>query len=167
MRFVVSALIWVALSMSLCASNVVPDPFSPARFTDLYIEKDEKGKVISMQLSGDVIVFKCIVDGKEIDNATVHPSGDDWFQFIQALNRAKVYKWSSNYTYPGQGITWTIDLAMDDRKQVSGGTNDFPKEGAEDQAQGDPNAGPSVPFQIMWQAAMTLAGKDKPPGAPK
>jgi len=80
---------------------------------------------------------------------------------------AKVYKWSPNYTYPGQGITWVIDLAMENRKFTSGGTNEFPKEGAEDQPQADPKAGVSRPFEIAWLAAMALAGKPAPPGAVK
>jgi hypothetical protein len=167
MKLFALALIVAMLGLPLPAGDVVPDPFPPAKFTSLYIEKDEKGKIMSVQLTGDDVVFKCVIDGKEIDSATVHPSGDDWFQFIQALNLAKVYKWSPNYTYPGQGITWVIDLATENRKLTSGGTNEFPKEGAEDQPQADPNAGPSTSFQIVWQAAMALVGKDKPPGAVK
>ena len=167
MRWALSAFAWIIFCAALHAAQIVPDPFAPARITHLYIEKDEKGKIISIQLAGDAIVFKCIVEGKEIDNATVHPSDDDWFQFIQALNNAKVYKWAPNYSYPGQGPSWVIDLAMENRKFTSGGTNEFPKDGAEDQPQGDPQAGPSMPFAVMWHAAMTLAGKDKMPGAAK
>lgn len=167
MRLAFSAFAWVVLCASLHAAEIVPEPFPPARFTSLYIEKDEKGKIISMQLAGDALIFKCIVDGREIDNATVHPSGDDWFQFIQALNNAKVYKWAPNYSYPGQGPSWVIDLTLENRKFTSGGTNEFPKDGAENQPQGDPQAGPSMPFVMMWHAAMALAGKDKMPGTPK
>ena len=145
------------------AADFVPDPFPPAKFTSLYVEKDDQGKVTSIQLSGENIVYKVVDGGKEVASATVTPSGDDWFQFIQALNAAKVYKWVPNYTYPGQGPTWVIDFAMENRKMTSGGTNDYPKEGAEDQPQADPHAGPSLPFQIMWQAALALAGKSPPP----
>jgi len=167
MKAFILVLLLLTLAPSLRAADFAPDPFPPARFTNLYMEKDEKGKVMSIQLSGEDVIFKCLVDGKEIDSAKVHPSGDDWFQFIQALNLAKVYKWSPNYTYPGQGITWIIDLGMENRKLTTGGTNDFPKEGAENQPQADPKAGPSTPFQIAWLAAMALAGKSQPPGAVK
>jgi hypothetical protein len=167
MKSFVLAFILAMLALPLFGADLVTEPFPPERFTNLYIEKDEKGKVMSIQLSGENVIFKCVVDGREIDSVTVHPSGDDWFQFIQALNMAKVYKWAPDYTYPGQGITWVVDLGMEGRKLTTGGTNDFPKEGAEDQPQGDPKAGPSQPFQILWLAAMGLVGKDKPPGAAK
>jgi len=145
--------------LPLHAVNVVTDPFPPAKFTSLYIERDEKGSTTSLQLTGDAVIYRTTFGGAELENITVHPSQDDWFKFIQGLNAAKVYKWAPQYEYPGQGGTWVIDLAMDDRKFTSGGTNEFPKDGAEDQPQADPKAGPSVPFQLFWQAALGLVGK--------
>ena len=64
---------------------------------------------------------------KVLESVTVHPSGDDWFQFIQGLNNAKVYRWAPKYYYPGQGGAWVIDLVMEDRKFSSEGTNEYPK----------------------------------------
>jgi len=157
------ALFIVAFGLPLRAADLVPDPFPPAHFISLYIEKDDKGVITSIQLSGDAIIYKVTFAGKVMESVTAHPTGDDWFQFIQGLNTAKVYRWTTNYAYPGQGPTWIVDFAMENRKLTSGGTNDYPKEGAEDQPQADPKAGPSAPFQLFWQAALALAGKPPPP----
>jgi hypothetical protein len=148
----------------LHGANIVPDPFPPARFTSLYMERDEGHESTVIQLSGDAVTYTKTVGGKVVENATAHPSGDDWFKFIQGLNTAKVYKWAPKYYYPGQGASWVIDVAMENRRLSSSGTNEFPKENAEDQPQADPKAGPSVPFQFLWQAALELAGKK--PAAP-
>ncbi|MCE0483792.1 MAG: hypothetical protein LV479_06095 [Methylacidiphilales bacterium] len=147
------------LNGSVQAANVVADPFPPARFTSLYLERDEGGANIVIQLNGDTVTYTKTVKGQVVETKTVQPAGDDWFQFIQGLNQAKVYKWAPHYEYPGQGVTWVIELAMPDRKFSSDGMNEFPKENAEDQPQADPNAGPSVPFQFFWQAALGLVGK--------
>jgi hypothetical protein len=88
-------------------------------------------------------------------------------KFIQALNAAKVYKWAPKYYYPGQGPAWVIDLVMEDRKFNSEGTNEYPKNGDESQPAADPTAGPSVPFQLFWQAVLGLVGKVPPPPPPK
>jgi hypothetical protein len=162
MKFFALALA-VIVWMPLSAADFVPDPFPPAHFTNLYIEKDDKGVMTSIQLSGDAVVYKVSAGTQVLENITVHPSGDEWFAFIQGLNAAKVYKWGPNYTYPGQGPTWIVDLGFENRKLTSGGTNDYPKDGAEDQPQADPKAGPSVPFQLFWQAALALVGKASPP----
>ncbi len=151
---------------SLQAATVVPQPFPPTRFTSLFIEKYDRGNTISVQLSGDDVIYKLVSGNTVIENVTVHPSGDDWFKFIQSLNDAKVYKWAPNYEYPGQGPTWVVDLAMDGVAFKSGGTNEYPKEGDESQPAADPKAGPSIPFQLFWQAVLVLVGKDKPPGSP-
>ena len=163
MRTLVLALVTVSLWLPIRAADVVPDPFSPARITTLYLEKDEKGTAITIQLAGDAVIYKKSVDGKEVENLTVHPSTDDWFNFVQGLNTAKVYKWSPNYDYPGQGPSWVIDLATEDRTFNSAGRNEYPKDGKEDQPQADPNAGPSAPFLIFWQAALALVGKTPAP----
>ncbi len=158
----ITVIVWFPLR-----ADLVPDPFPPAHFTNLYIEKDEKGVMTSIQLSGDAVIYKVTAGTQILENITVYPSADDWFAFIQGLNAAKVYKWAPNYTYPGQGVTWIVDLSFEDRKLTSGGTNDYPKEGAENQAQADPKAGPSVPFQVFWQAAQVLVGKTVPPTVTK
>ena len=159
MKSLALVLVALILGLPLCAADLVPDPFPPAHFSSLYIEKDDKGMISSIQLSGDSVTYKVIAGNQVLENVTVSPSGDDWFNFIQGLNQAKVYKWVSNYSYPGQGVTWVVDVAFADRKLTSGGTNDYPKEGAEDQPQADPKAGPSVPFRVFWQAALALVGK--------
>ena len=47
----------------------------------------------------------------------MHPTGDDWFAFIQSVNtNAKLYKWAPKYYYPGQGPSWVVDIVMEDRK---------------------------------------------------
>jgi len=160
-------LISVILGLRLHAADFVPDPFPPAHFTSLYIEKDDKGVMTSIQLSGDAVTYRVTAGTQVLENITAHPSGDDWFNFIQGLNNAKAYKWAPNYSYPGQGPTWIVDIALENRKLTSGGTNDYPKEGAEDQPQADPKAGPSVPFRIFWQAALALVGKAPPPTVSK
>jgi hypothetical protein len=141
--------------------------FRRDRFTSLYIEKDENGTSIVIQLVGDAVVYKIMAGGKMVESATLHPSADDWLNFIQGLNNAKVYKWAPKYEYPGQGISWVVDLAMDDRKLTSAGSNDYPREGAEAEPAAAPKAGPSIPFQLFWQAALTLAGKSPPPVSSK
>jgi hypothetical protein len=161
------SLIVLVLWLPLRAAEIVPDPFPPAHFTNLYLEKDDKGTITSVQLSGENVIYKVTAGTQVLENITVHPSGDDWFAFIKGLNAAKVYKWAPDYTYPGQGVTWIIDLGFEDRKLTSGGTNDYPKDGAEDQPQADPKAGPSVPFQVFWQAALALVGKAPPPKVSK
>lgn len=156
-------LVLLAVSVApLHAANVVAEPFPPAKFTALYLEYDKSNGIITVQLSGDTLIYK-ITDraGKVIDQATIQPSGDDWFTFIQALNNAKVYKWAPKYEYPGQGPSWVIDLTMNDRKFYSEGTDDFPKNGDESQPQADPKAGPSIPFLLYWNAVLALCGKDK------
>lgn len=163
------ALAFLALTagLSLRAATVVAEPFPPARFTSLYIERDEKGAVVAIQEAGDSVTYKVTLGNKVLENLTVHPTDDDWFKFIQALNQAKVYRWTSKYYYPGQGPTWVIDLTMDDRKFYSEGTNEYPKNGDETQGQANPASGPSVPFQLFWQAVLGLVGKISPPPPPK
>ena len=104
---------------------------------------------------------------KVLENLTVHPSGDDWFKFIQGLNTAKVYKWAPTYYYPGQGPAWVIDFAMEDRTFKSEGTNEYPKNGDESHPAADPKAGPTIPFDLFWQAVLGLVGKIQPPPPPK
>ncbi len=140
------------------AATVTAEPFPPARFTSLYIERDENGTSTAIQLDGDAVIFKS-ANGKDVQAVTAHPSDDDWLAFIKGLNDAKVYAWAPQYYYPGQGETWVIDLSMDDRKLVSGGTNEYPLAGNESQPQANPKSGPSVPFQVFWQAVLKLAGK--------
>lgn len=145
------------------AQTVVAEPFPPAKISSLYIERDEfRGAAVSVQLKDDTLIYRRVEGGKEVDSAVVHPSDDDWFAFIQALNAAKVYKWAPKYYYPGQGASWVIDLDMADRKFNSSGTNEFPKEGDEAQPQANPRSGPSIPFQLFWQAVLKLAGRTLP-----
>jgi hypothetical protein len=156
----------LALLLFICpnlhAATVVAEPFPPAAFTSLYIERFDKGTSMVIQTSGDAVIYKVTVGNDVRENVIVHPSGDDWFQFIKALNDAKVYKWTSRYYYPGQGETWIIDATMSDRKFTSGGTNDYPLSGDEAKPQANPLSGPSVPFQLFWQAALKLVGKEPP-----
>ena len=163
MKALALVLLSFILLVPLHAANVVPDPFQPALISSLTIEKHDGDTVTTIQMVGDALYYKLIIQGKVTDQATVHPAGDDWFKFIQGLNNAKVYKWLPKYYYPGQGATWYIDLGMENRPFTSAGTNEYPKEGAEDQAQADPKAGPSIPFLIFWQAALELVGKAPPP----
>lgn len=153
----------IILSALLCfplhAATLIADPFPPARFTGLYIEKDDAGTSVSIQLAGDAVIYKVTQGDKVLETATTHPDGDAWFKFIQGLNGAKVYQWAPKYEYPGQGATWVIDLTMEDRKFTSMGTNEYPKDGNEAQPAANPKAGPSLPFQLFWQAALELAGK--------
>jgi hypothetical protein len=153
------ALLTLGLLLPLRAANIVAEPFPPAHFTSLYIEWDENGKSTVIQSAGDAVSYKVTSGNKVLENLTVHPSGDDWFKFIQALNAANVYKWAPKYEYPGQGGTWVIDLVMEDRKFNSEGTNEYPKNGNEAQPAADPKAGPSIPFLLFWQAALGLVGK--------
>ena len=159
---------WLLSSgLPLRAASVVAEPFPPARFTSLYIERDEKGAAVVVQSAGDAVTYKVTLGNKVLESLTVHPSGDDWFKFIQALNDAKVYNWAPKYEYPGQGPTWVIDLVMADRKFNSEGTNEYPKNGDESQPQANPASGPSIPFQLFWQAVLGLVGKVQPPPPPK
>lgn len=150
------------LCLPLHAATIVAEPFPPARFTSLYIERDVKGTATIIQAVGDSVIYKVTQGNTVLENITVHPSGDDWFKFIQGLNDAKVYKWAPKYEYPGQGPTWVIDLTMEDRKFNSEGTNEYPKNGAESQPAADPKAGPSIPFELFWQAVLGLVGKVQP-----
>jgi len=156
------------LVLSMLAANtlhggtIVPEPFPPAAFTGLYLENDERGGTTIIQLSGDALIYKKTDGGsKVLETTTVHPTGDEWFKFIQALNAAKVYKWVDKYYYPGQGPSWVIDITMEGRKFYSEGTNEFPKNGDEAEAAADPKAGPSIPFALYWAAALDLCGKGK------
>lgn len=147
--------------------KIVADPFPPTEFTNLSVEKDDGNTVVIISLNGDAVIYQKLVDGKVVDNATAHPTGEDWFNFVQAINRAKVYKWAATYYYPGQGPSWNVSLGMEGRSFHSEGTNEYPKEQAEDQPQADPKAGPSVPFRVFWQAALTLVGKAEAPAPAK
>ena len=147
----------------VCRADIVAEPFPPARFTSLYIERDIKGAEMTVQMAGDTVIYKVTLGDKILESLTAHPSDDAWFKFIQGLNDAKVYKWAPRYEYPGQGPAWVIDLVMEDRKFNSSGKNDYPKTGDEAQPQADPKAGPSIPFDLFWQAALTLVGKVPPP----
>jgi hypothetical protein len=167
MKAIFLAFLMVIPGLPLHAATVVAEPFPPARFTSLYIERDDKGAAVTVQTVGDTVIYKVTLGNKVLENLTVHPSDDDWFKFIQALNAAKVYNWAPQYYYPGQGPTWVIDLVMEDRKFNSGGTNEYPKNGDEAQPAADPKAGPSVPFQLFWQAVLSLVGKVPPPPPPK
>jgi hypothetical protein len=167
MKILSPALLGLLLVLPLRAATVVAEPFPPARFTSLYIERDDKGAAVVVQSTGDAVTYKVTLGNKVLEDLTVHPSGDDWFKFIQALNDAKVYKWAPQYEYPGQGPTWVIDLTMNDRTFKSGGTNEYPKNGDESQPAADPKAGPSIPFQLFWQAVLGLVGKVQPPPPPK
>jgi hypothetical protein len=157
------ALVAILLCPPLHAATILAEPFPPAAFTSLYIERDDKGAAVSVQLAGDAVTYKVTLGNKVLESLTVHPSSDDWFKFIQSLNAAKVYKWAPKYYYPGQGPTWVIDFAMDDRTFSSGGTNEYPLNGDEAQPQASPGTGPSIPFQLFWQAVLTLVGKVPPP----
>jgi len=165
-RAVVFTLLAVLFALPMHAQNVVAEPFPPAKFSSLYIERDDnKGGAISIQLQGDSLIYQTTQGGKVVENVTVHPSGDDWFTFIQAINtNAKLYKWAPKYYYPGQGPSWVVDFVMADRKFNSEGTNEYPKEGDESNPQANPSSGPSVPFQLFWQAVLALAGKAPPAG---
>ena len=156
-----SFLIFAALlALPLRAADVVAEPFPPAKLANLYIQRGElNGNTVSLQMQGDDLIYKSTQGKKVVETQTIHPTGDDWFKFIQALNAAKVYKWSPKYYYPGQGGTWVISFDLPDRSFSSEGTNDFPKEGEEAQGQANPSSGPSVPFQLFWQAVLTLVGK--------
>jgi len=144
----------------LHAQNIVAEPFPPAAFTSLYLENDERSGTTIVQLSGDALIYKRTDGGsKVLETKTVHPTSDDWFKFIQALNAAKVYKWTPKYEYPGQGPSWVIDFGMENRKFYSEGTNEYPKNGDEAQPAGDPKTGPSIPFQLYWVAVLELVGK--------
>ena len=154
----------LVLALSLRASPTPrAEPFPPARFASLYIERYDKSISTSVRLDGDALIYKVTAGKIIVDQAVIHPSADDWFQFIKGLNDAKVYQWAPKYYYPGQGETWIIDLAMDDRKFLSSGTNEFPLAGNEAQPQANPASGPSVPFQLYWQAVLKLVGKTPPP----
>jgi hypothetical protein len=157
------ALLALLLVQPLRAATVVAEPFPPARFTSLYIEWDVKRRATTIQLVNDTLVYKVMQGDKVLETSTVRPSSDTWFKFIQDLNNAKVYNWAEKYYYPGQGDSWVIDATMNDRKFLSGGTNEYPKSGDEAQPQANPASGPSVPFQLFWQAALQLAGKWVPP----
>jgi hypothetical protein len=143
------------------AQNVVAEPFPPAKISSLYIGSDDnKGGTISIQLQGEALIYQTTQKGKVVENTIVHPTGDDWFTFIQSVNtNAKLYKWAPKYYYPGQGPSWVVDIVMEDRKFNSAGTNEFPLQGNEANPQANPKSGPSVAFQLFWQAALTLAGK--------
>ncbi len=155
----------LAASPLRAAPTVRVEPFPPAAFASLYLENDERSGTTTVQLSGDALIYKRTDGGsKVLETKTVHPTGEDWFKFIQALNAAKVYKWVPKYEYPGQGPSWIIDIGMENRKFYSEGTNEYPKNGDEAQPAGDPKAGPSIPFQLYWAAVMELAGKG-PAGA--
>jgi hypothetical protein len=160
-------LLAVILYLPIHAADIVAQPFPPAKFTSLYLEKDEKGTSTIIEATGDSVIYKVTQGGKVIENLTVQPDGDAWFQFVQGLNQAKVYKWADKYWFPGQGTTWVIDLVMEDRKFSSEGANEFPKDGDETQPQANSASGPSVPFQLFWQAALKLVGKGAPQAAPK
>jgi hypothetical protein len=162
-RILLAALL---LCRPLHAATVLAEPFPPAAFTSLYIERDEQGAATSVQLAGDAVIYKVTLNHKVLENLTLHPSSDDWFKFIQGLNASKVYKWAPKYEYPGQGPTWVIDLAMADRVFTSSGTNEYPLNGDEAQPQASPASGPSVPFQLFWQSVLTLVGKVPPPPPP-
>ncbi len=154
------ALLSLAGVLPVSAQNVVAEPFPPAKFTSLYIERDDKDETVSIQMQGDALIYKRTVAGKEVENVIAHPSDDDWFAFIQSINNnARLYKWAPKYYYPGQGPSWVVDFDMADRKFNSSGTNEFPKEGDETQPQANPLSGPSVPFQLFWQAVLKLVGK--------
>jgi len=167
MKALILAFLTFLLVLPLRAATVVQEPFPPARFTSLYIERDDKGTAVSVQSAGDAVLYKVTQGNKVLESLTVHPSDDDWFKFIQALNAAKVYKWVPQYYYPGQGPTWVIDLEMTDRKFNSGGTNEYPLETDVTKPQANPASGPSVPFQRFWQAVLDLVGKVPPPPPPK
>ena len=146
------------------AQSLVAEPFPPAKISSLYIESDNnKGGTVSIQLQGDALIYQTTQKGKVVENTIVHPTGDDWFNFIQSVNtNAKLYKWAPKYYYPGQGPSWVVDIVMEDRKFNSAGTNEYPLQGNEANPQANPKSGPSVPFQLFWQAALTLAGKSPP-----
>jgi hypothetical protein len=167
MKALTLALLALLLGLPLRAATVVAEPFPPARFSSLYIERDDKDATVVVQTAGDAVTYKVTLGNKVLENLTVHPSGDDWFKFIQGLNDAKVYKWAPKYYYPGQGPTWVIDLVMEDRKLNSAGTNEYPKNGDESQPAADPKAGSSIPFDLFWQAVLGLVGKVQPPPPPK
>jgi hypothetical protein len=156
-------LLGLTLLGPLHAAQIVAEPFPPAHFTSLYLVKDTRGTITVISLKGDDVTYQVTTAGKVTENITVKPSPDDWFKFIMGLNNAKVYKWAPKYYYPGQGPSWVIDLVMEDRKFGSEGTNEYPKEGAEAEPNENPASGPSVPFQLFWQAALELVGKAPPP----
>jgi len=161
------ALVCATFPLVLRAVTIVTDPFPPAHFNSLYIEKDDRGTATIIQLAGDAVTYKMTAGNRVLESVTAHPSGDDWFNFIQGLNHAKVYKWAPRYEYPGQGPSWVIDLVMEDRTFNSEGTNEYPKDGTEDQPAADPKAGPSIAFQLFWQAALVLVGKAPVPAQTK
>ena len=150
----------ILFALPLRAQTLVAEPFPPAKISSLYIESDDnKGGTISIQLQGDALIYQTTQKGKVVENTIVHPTGDDWFTFIQSVNtNAKLYKWAPQYYYPGQGPSWVVDIVMENRKFNSAGTNEYPLQGDEAKPQANPKSGPSVPFQVFWQAALTLAG---------
>ena len=80
------------LCLPLHAATIVAEPFPPARFTSLYIERNDKGAAVVVQTAGDAVTYKVTLGNKVLEKLTVQPSGDDWLKFIRGLNDAKVYK---------------------------------------------------------------------------
>ncbi len=162
MKAIALTLLVLLAGLPLRAATIVAEPFPPAQMSSLYLELDDKGTTTTLQVVGDAVIYKVSKGNTVLESDTLHPTGDDWFKFIQGLNAAKVYNWAPKYYYPGQGPTWVIDFAMEDRKFTSEGTNDYPKEGDESQPQAGAKDGPSVPFQLFWQAVLGLVGKSTP-----
>ena len=148
------------------AAEVVPQPFPAASFDSLHIELTENGTTTSVDLDNGSVVYEVTsADGKVVEKVTTQPDDDAWFQFIQKLNEAKVYKWAPRYYYPGQGAKWGIALKIDNQGFMSVGHNEYPKEGAEGDPAADPQGGKTLPFRLFWQAVLVLAGKAKVSGA--
>jgi len=156
------ALVLASLSMPLALSGTL----STARFTSLYIERDDKGARVSVQTVGDTVIYKVTLGNKVLESLTAHPTDDDWFKFIQALNAANVYKWAPTYYYPGQGPTWVIDLEMEDRKFNSAARTNTRSTRTSRRGKPIPPRARAFPFsssagrpQSRWQSAPTSSAE--------
>jgi hypothetical protein len=158
MKALVLALPVLFLAHALRAA-VVAEPFPPAAFTSFHVEWDKGNRATSVQLANGALSYKVMEGEKLVEIGNVHPTADDWFKFIQTLNAVKVYNWADKYSYPGPGDYWKVDAVMSDRRFFSSGSNEYPKEGDESQPQANPASGPSVPFQLFWNAVVQLVGK--------
>ena len=74
MKALTLALLFLVSGMSVRAANVVAEPFPPARFTSLYIERDDKDASMVVQTAGDAVIYKVSVGNKVQESLTVHPS---------------------------------------------------------------------------------------------
>jgi len=117
------------------------------------------GPSYSVELKGDVLIYKYSYEGKNSKTISIKPGKKAWSRFIDEINSVKLFRWSPLYANPNvfDGTHWMVDLEFNTRKIHTQGDNNYPTDGNETKATN--SADPSSTFSHFCRALSQLTGQ--------